>query len=72
MNIYEGGVFITDNNFMQGFNKRLVQDKLMEIGMGDIAKKLDALSEKEIEQMIRSNPAILKKASEIMKGGKLK
>ena len=57
---------------MQGFNKRLVQDKLMEIGMGDIAKKLDALSEKEIEQMIRSNPAILKKASEIMKGGKLK
>ena len=72
VNIYEGGVFITDNNFMQGFNKRLVQDKLMEIGMGDIAKKLDALSEKEIEQMIRSNPAILKKASEIMKGGKLK
>ena len=67
-----GGVFMTDNNFMQGFNKRLVQDKLKEIGMGDIAKKLDALSEKEIEQMIRSNPAILKKASEIMKGGKLK
>ena len=63
---------MTDNNFMQGFNKRLVQDKLKEIGMGDIAKKLDALSEKEIEQMIRSNPAILKKASEIMKGGKLK
>ncbi len=67
----KGGVFMTDNNFMQGFNKRLVQDKLKEIGMGDIAKKLDALSEKEIEQMIRSNPAILKKASEIMKGGKL-
>ena len=63
---------MSDNNFMQGFNKRLVQDKLKEIGMGDIAKKLDALSEKEIEQMIRSNPAILKKASEIMKGGKLK
>ena len=60
-----------DNNFMQGFDKLLVQEKLREIGMGDIAKKLDALSEKQIEQMIRSNPEILKKASEIMKGGKI-
>ncbi len=55
---------------MQGFNKRLVQDKLREIGMGDIAKKLDTLSENEIERMIKANPAILKKAQEIMKGGK--
>jgi len=55
---------------MKGFDKLLVQDKLKELGMGDIAKKLDALSDKQIEQMIRSNPEILKKASEIMKGGK--
>ena len=55
---------------MQGFDKRLVQNKLREIGMGDIANKLDALSEKEIERMIKSNPAILRKAEEIMKGGK--
>ncbi len=71
MNNYQRTVFyIADNNFMQGFNKRLVQNKLREIGMGDIAKKLDTLSEKEIERMIKSNPAILRKAEEIMKGGK--
>lgn len=63
--------FIADipKNFMQGFDKVLVQKKLRELGMGDIAQKLDTLSEKEIERMIRSNPLILKKASEIMKGG---
>lgn len=70
--LVKDGVFVSDipQNFMQGFDKRLVQNKLREIGMEDVAKKLDALSEKEIEKMIRSNPAILKKASEIMKGGK--
>lgn len=56
------------NNLMEGFNKALVQDKLKELGMGDIAKRLDTLSEKEIENMLRSNPAILRKAREIMKG----
>ncbi len=71
--LVKDGVFVSEipQNFMQGFDKRLVQNKLREIGMEDVAKKLDALSEKEIEKMIRSNPAILKKASEIMKGGKL-
>ncbi len=64
--------FISDitNNFMNGFDKVLVQKKLRELGMGDIARKLDSLSEAEIEKMIRSNPLILKKANEIMKGGK--
>ena len=71
--LVKDGVFVSEipQNFMQGFDKRLVQNKLREIGMEDVAKKLDALSEKEIEKMIRSNPALLKKASEIMKGGKL-
>lgn len=55
-------------NITDGFNKAQVMDKLKELGMGDIAKKLDALSEKEIENMLRSNPAILRKAREIMKG----
>lgn len=54
---------------MQGFDKRLVQNKLREIGMEDVARKLDTLSEKEIERMILSNPDILRKASEMMKGG---
>lgn len=64
--------FISDipNNFMNGFDKVLVQKKLRELGMGDIARKLDSLSDAEIEKMIRSNPLILKKANEIMKGGK--
>lgn len=59
-------------NFMQGFDKRLVQNKLREIGMEDVAKKLDSLSEKEIERIILSNPDILRKASEMMKGGQIK
>jgi len=64
--------FISDipNNFMEGFNKELIQSKLKEMGMGSIADKLDKLSEKEIEKMIRSNPGILKKATDMMKGGK--
>jgi len=55
---------------MEGFNKELIQSKLKEMGMGSIADKLDKLSEKEIEKMIRSNPGILKKATDMMKGGK--
>ncbi len=57
---------------MKGFDKVLVMNKLRELGMQDIANKLSTLSDKEIERMIRSNPAILKKASEIMKGGRFK
>lgn len=57
-------------NFMQGFDKKLVQSKLRGLGMEDIAQKLDSLTESEIEKMLRSNPAILKKATEILKGGK--
>jgi hypothetical protein len=55
---------------MQGFDKELVKNKLSELGMHDISKKLSSMSEKEIERMIRSNPDIIKKASEIMKGRK--
>lgn len=54
---------------MQGFNKELVKNKLKELGMESIASKLNNLSNDEIEKMIRSNPQILKKASEMMKGG---
>ena len=63
--------FISDipNNFMQGFNKELIQSKLRELGMESIASRLNDMSNAEIEKMIRSNPIILKKASEMMKGG---
>ena len=54
---------------MQGFNKELIQARLRELGMGNIASRLNDLSNEEIEKMIRSNPQILKKASEMMKGG---
>ena len=58
------------NDFMKGFNKPLILQKLKEIGMDDVAKKLDALSETQIETMLRANPSILRKAAEMMKGGK--
>ena len=54
------------SNFMDGFNKKDVQKKLRELGMGEIADKLEPLSEQMIEKMIRSNPQILKKATEIL------
>ncbi len=69
---YKRKVFIIANippNFMDGFDKKLVEAKLREMGMEDIASKLNNLSDMEIERMIRSNPAILQKASEILKGG---
>ena len=47
------------NDFMKGFNKPLILQKLKEIGMGDVAKT-----------MLRANPSILRKATEMMKGGK--
>ena len=56
-------------DFMQGFDKELVQSKLRELGMADIATRLNDLSDEEIKRMIANNPQILKKASEIMKGG---
>ena len=61
---------MADTNFMKGFDKTLVEQKLMEMGMKDVAQKLSKLSEKEIEKMILSNPDVIKKASEILKGGK--
>ena len=57
------------NNFMEGFDKKLVQSKLREIGMNDIAEKLNNLSKEEIERMIQQNPDILRKATQMMKGG---
>ena len=54
---------------MQGFDKELVQSKLRELGMADIATRLNDLSDEEIKRMIANNPQRLKKASEIMKGG---
>ena len=56
-------------NFMKGFNKELVQSKLKELGMNDIAQKLNDMTESEIEKKITQNPNILRKASEILKGG---
>lgn len=52
--------------FMKNFDKAAVQKKLREIGMGDIAKKLDGLSESDITRLVNSNPQILKKAAEII------
>ncbi len=57
------------DDFMKGFDKKAVTDKLQQMGLGDVAKKLNTLSNGEIERMIRQNPAILKKATELMKGG---
>ena len=40
-------VFFIDripDDFMQGFDKRAVTDKLNEMGLGDVAKKLNTMS----------------------------
>ena len=54
---------------MKGFNKELVKSKLKELGMNEIAEKLTNMTESEIERKISQNPDVLKKASEILKGG---
>ena len=53
------------DNFMDGFNKQDIQRRLRELGMGNIADKLEPMSSQMIENMRRSNPQILKKAMEI-------
>ena len=58
-------------NFMQGFDKALVEQKLREMGMKDVAQKLSRLSEEDIKRLVLSNPEVIKKASEIIKGGKI-
>ena len=58
-------------NFMQGYDKALVEQKLREMGMKDVAQKLSRLSEEDIKRLVLSNPEVIKKASEIIKGGKI-
>ncbi len=60
---------ITGNSLMDGFDKRAVQKRLIELGMGDIARKLESMTEADIERQLRANPLILKKAREIMRNG---
>ena len=55
---------------MKNFDKNAVQKKLREIGMGDIAKKLEGLNENDIKKLINSNPQILKKAMQIINDGR--
>ena len=54
---------------IKNFDKNAVQKKLREIGMGDIAKKLEGLNESDIKKLINSNPQILKKAMQIINDG---
>ncbi len=61
---------ISVNSVMDGFDKSEVIKKLKEMGMGSIADKLEQMSEKEIERLLISNPQILKKAAEILGGGR--
>lgn len=58
------------DNFMEGFDKREVQKKLRELGMGNLADKLEPMSNQAIESMLRQNPQILKKALEIFNNGR--
>ena len=55
---------------MKNFDKNAIQKKLCEIGMGDIAKKLEGLNENDIKKLINSNPQILKKAMQIISDGR--
>lgn len=63
---------LSPDEVIKNFNKAAVQSKLREIGMGDIAKKLDALSDADIARLINSNPQILKKAEQIINDGRKK
>lgn len=58
------------DNFMDGFNKSEVQKKLRELGMGNLADRLEPMSNQAIETMLRQNPQIIKKALEILNNGR--
>ena len=58
------------DELMKNFDKNAILKKLNEIGMGDIAKRLDGLSENDIKRLITSNPQILKKAMQIINDGR--
>lgn len=58
------------DNFMDGFNKSDVQKKLRELGMGNLADRLEPMSNQAIENMFRQNPQIIKKALEILNNGR--
>ena len=61
---------INPDELMKNFDKSAVQKKLREIGMGDVAGKLDLLNENDIAKLISSNPQILKKAMQIINEGR--
>lgn len=53
-----------------GFDKKEVQKRLKELGLDSLAEKLESMSNETIENMIKQNPQIIKKASEILNGGR--
>ena len=63
---------LSENDIRQkikGINKNEVIKKLNSMGLGSAAKMLERMSDEDILRELSKNPAILKKASEMMKGG---
>ena len=54
---------------IKGIDKNAVENKLREMGYGDIADRLNRTSNEEILKMLSKNPDIIKKLNQMM-GGK--
>ena len=54
---------------IRNVDKAAVESKLREMGMGDIADKLNHTDSEEIIRMLRANPEVLIKVNQMM-GGK--
>ena len=70
-NIKKGGeADITPQSLMDSFDKTEIMKKLKELGMDSVANRLSAMSEGEIERIIKTNPQIIKKAKDILNDGR--
>ena len=50
-------------------DKAAVEKRLRQMGMKDIADKLNRTSNEEIIKMLQNNPEVIKKVNQIMGGG---
>ena len=61
---------INENDIMKKISqidKNAVTKKLRSMGLGSVADKLNSLSDKELTELIKKNPGILKKAKDFIK-----
>lgn len=61
---------LNENELMKKISqtdKKKAMDKLRSMGLGSVADKLNSISDKELMDIIKKNPGLLKKAKDFIK-----